>query len=179
MIVVLFLLSLIGIAILSVALSIVITHFILRAIEVLLPVRYPMCHETTKTNKYQTANDDKHPRNEEVLAYPLNIRRCDLYEIIRSRINKMLHDPTTNECPNQKCTANAKQHYRYINRYPPHIAQPPLPSPIEHIRTIVNKLRRAVNQSGKEPFYRYSSVEVDKRSSPLVGLDKFFMVCYT
>jgi len=152
MIVALFLLSLIGAALISITLGIIITHFVLRVIEALLPLRTPMHHRTTKSDECQSHASHNHPSNEGMVTYHLNIRRYDLYEIIRSRINKMLSDPIENQCRNHTRNANAKEYNRYINRHPPFLAQHPLPfPPIKHIYIIVNKLRRSVNESGKEP----------------------------
>jgi hypothetical protein len=111
-----------------------------------------MHHETAKSDECQSHASHNQPSNEGMATYHLNIRRYDLYEIIRSRINKILSDPIENQCRNHTRNANAKEYNRYINGHPPRLAQHPLPfPPIKHIRTIVNKLRRRVNESGKEP----------------------------
>jgi hypothetical protein len=153
---VLFLLSLIGVAIVSVAIGIVATHFVLNGLEALvlrlLSLRHPVRQHKTNAQECQRANNDEFTDRDNVPISPLNIRRCDLYEIIRSHIKKMLSDPIKNQCPNQKCNANTEEHHHYINHYPPRVTQHPLPSPIKHMRTILNKLRKGVNQSGQEPW---------------------------
>jgi hypothetical protein len=158
MIVVLFLLSLIGIAILSVALSIVITHFILMGIEALLPLRHIVHYQTTNDNECERDPTNNPATAESKPTYPLTIRHYDLYDIIRSHITKMPKNRTRNQCLNHKDDTNEEEYHRYINRYPPCVTQHPLPfPPIKHIRTIVNKLRRRVNHSGTEPPGRHTS----------------------
>jgi hypothetical protein len=158
-IVALLILSLIGVAIISVLIAVVATHFILRGIEVLLPIRCRLHQKTANDNECETGQPENGTSGTHGSIYPLNIRRCDLYEVIRTRINEMRKNkPTNDECPNNKRNAKPKEYYRYINRHRPPSPQHPFPIPrIEHIRTIVNRLRRRVNQSGKEPQYRCRS----------------------
>ena len=141
-------LSLIGAAIVSVLIAVVVTHFILRGIEVLLPIPSRTRQNTADDNECETGQPENGTSGTHGSIYPLNIRRCDLYEVIRTRINEMRkNDPTNNECPNHKRNAKPKKHYRYINRQRPPCPQHPFPIPvIKHIRTIVNWLRRSVNQ---------------------------------
>ena len=165
MMVALLILSLIGVAIISVALSIVITHFLLMGIEALLPIRYPMHYETANDNENETAQTNSHADVDNVFIYPLTIRRYDLYEIIRSRISKTSANQIRDLCPNKKADANKKEYYRYINHRPPRLTQHPFPfPPIEHICAIVNKLRRRVNQSGKEPAPRRTGFRIQTGS---------------
>jgi hypothetical protein len=153
MIVALFLMSLIGGGVISVLIAVVITHFILRGIEALLPIPSRTHQNTANDNECETGQPENGTSGTHGSIYLLNIRRCDLYEVIRTRINEMRkNDPTNNECPNHERNAKPKKHYRYINRHRPSFAQHPFPiPPIEHILTIVNWLCRRVNQSGKEP----------------------------
>jgi len=148
----LFVLSLIGIAVLSAALSIVITHFILRGLEILLPLRHPAHYQTTNANEPEGGRNHNHTPTDDIPVYPITIRRCDLYDIIRARINKVTEQQIGKFRPKEEATTNSKKDNGYINHHRPRSTQHPFPiPPIEHIRTIVNKLRRAVNQSGKEP----------------------------
>jgi hypothetical protein len=152
MIIALLVLSLIGVAIISIAIAIVVTHFLLRGIEVLLPLRHIVHYQTTNDNERERDPTNNPATAESKPTYPLTIRHYDLYDIIRSHITKMLKNRTRNQCPNHKDDANEEEYHRYINRHPPCLAQHPLPfPPIKHICTIVNKLRGLVNQSGKEP----------------------------
>ena len=148
----LLILSLIGIAILSAALSIVITHFILRGIEILLPLRHPVHYQATNANERKSDHNHNHTTTDDIPVYPITIRRCDLYDIIRTRINKVAEQQIGKFCPKEEATTNTKKDHSYVNRHPPCVTQHPFPSPtIKHILTIVNKLRRLVNHSGKEP----------------------------
>jgi hypothetical protein len=141
----LLILSLIGIALLSVALSIVITHFILRGIEILLPLRHPVHYQTTNANEHES--DHNHTPTDDIPVYPVTIRRCDLYDIICTCINKVAEQQVGKFCPKEEATTNTKKHHSYVNRLPPRATQHPLPIPVvKHIHTIVNKLRRRVNQ---------------------------------
>ena len=152
MIVALFILSLIGAAIISVVLGIVITHFVLRGIEILIPLRHIVHYQTTNDNECETGQTDNRTDRAHVAIYPLNIRHYDLYDIIRSRIGKMPCSQVRQQYPSHKPCTDTKEYHRYINRYRPRPTQHPFPIPvIKHIHTIVNKLRRRVNQSGKEP----------------------------
>lgn len=149
----LLILSLIGIAIVSIAGTIVITHFLLVGIEILLPLRHPVHYQATNADKCKNDQNHNHTTIDDVPIYPVTIRRYDLYDIIRTRINKVTEQQIGKFCPKQEATTNTKKDHSYINRYPPRITQHPLPSPIKHILTIVNKLRKLVNQSGKEPYF--------------------------
>jgi hypothetical protein len=141
-----------GVAIISIAIAIVVTHFLLKGIEILIPLRHIVHYQTTNDNECETGQTDNRTNRAHVAIYPLNIRRYDLYDIIRSRIGKMPCSQVRQQYPSHKPRTDTKEYHRYINRYCPRPTQHPFPIPvIKHIHTIVNKLHRRVNQSGKEP----------------------------
>jgi len=155
MIVVLLSLSLIAVAIISVATAIVMTHFILKGLEVLIShVISP--YQKRDSNECQRHNNNKEANREDISVCPYSIRRYDLYEAIRNRINEMSENQRRQQCPDQEPQTNKNKEHRYINGCLPRWTPPPLPFPVKHILTIVNKLQRRVNQSGKEPWQTLS-----------------------
>ena len=121
-------------------------------VEGLIPLRYPVCQQTTNDKEQETASDNKCAGSEDISIYPLTIRRYDLYDVIRNRINKVGEKQVGEHSPKEETQTYKKEDQRYTNRGLPRPTQRPLPFPIKHISIILNWVKRRVKHSGKEPL---------------------------
>jgi hypothetical protein len=134
------------------AIAIITTHLFLKGLEALALRTMRPRYEIGNRNEYGGYPNHKNTHTKRYVIRPYNVSRYDLYEIIRSRMNKTATNQVRNQYPSYKPNANEEEYDCYINRGLPRTIPRPFPFPIKHIVTIVNWLRRAVNQSGKEPF---------------------------
>jgi hypothetical protein len=145
MIIVLLVVSLVGVAILSIVIAIIIVHFLLKGLEaVALRVISPR-YEIRDGNEYQRDHNNNSATANDIPIHPDTISRYDLYEIIRNLI-KPSENQIGKQCPCQKTNTDKKEYYRYINRFLPRLAPCSLPLPIKHIGSIVDRLIRLIRK---------------------------------
>jgi hypothetical protein len=143
--------SLIGIAVLSVVIAIVLVHFYLRGLEALASHMRPLRYKVWNGNEYARQQNKKETAINDISIPKYEASCYGLYDIIRNYIHKASKQQIGKYCPEKQNQTTKQKPLHYTKGCLPRTTPFSLPLPIKHIGNIVNKLRRHVNQSGKEP----------------------------
>ena len=136
----------IGILIISVVIASIIGHFFIKGLQTLLLYLLPP-HQLSSDDNCNNENQTNHNNLETTIndtdRYPFDIRHYDPCYF--------WHNFITSTSRHQKNNSDNKWYKEYSKCYLPRPTPRSIPLPIKHIGNIVARLRKLVNQSGKEP----------------------------
>jgi hypothetical protein len=142
-------LALIGAAIVSMAIAGIIVHLLIKGTKALLSLS-PQ-HNPNESSEYREEYDNQNTNPPNVPVHPYDLSAYDPYEMMKKAItahrNKSFANQIGDSCPYQATDTNTNKYYGYskcILQFR-HIWA-------THLRGIVDRVRRRVNQSGKEPI---------------------------
>jgi hypothetical protein len=137
----------IAIVVISIAIASIIGHFFIKGFQALLLYLFPphdLSSNGNHNNEYQEGQSNLETIINKAVGYPFDIRDYDPCNLL----HKLVKSPR----PHCKAYGDNKSYERDPKRYLPRPSPRSVPLPIKHIGNIVNRLRRGVNQSGKEPI---------------------------
>lgn len=132
--------------VISIAVAIIVGHFLVKGLQALLLYLLPphrLSSEDNDNNKYEKDHSNIETTINKETSYPFDIRHYDPCNL--------LHNLIKNPRSHRDNYSDNKAYDSESEGYLPRLTPRAIPFPIKHIRTIVNRLRSRVNQSGKEP----------------------------
>jgi hypothetical protein len=133
--------------VISIATAIIIGHFLIKGLQALLLYLLPphrLSSEDNDNNKYEKDHSNLETIINTDTSYPFDIRHYDPCDF--------LHNLIKSPRPHRDNYSDNKAYESESEGYLPRLTPRPVPLPVKHMVNIVNRLRRRVNQSGKEPL---------------------------